>query len=167
MTTEETLDPSNPTAPVAPPDDSDSDPSEPPETVESLKEKLAAAETEAKRWKGRTEKATKKDAVSEDDMNWAINNNPRVSLVKEAYEKELKDLEDLGAKITNATKSKALESAERITGIQKSSVEVTDHSFPAPSVDRSGSKGPRMTESDRMLKVKPETIEKYRDIVEG
>ncbi len=135
-------------------------------------EKLAAAEAEVKMWKGRADKANKEKkagsaSVSEDDMNWAINNNPRVALVKDVYEKELADLESLGAKVTNAAKSKALEAAELKAGVAKSTVSTPDTSFPSPSIDRSATRQVRMTEFDQQLKVKPETIEKYRDYVEG
>ncbi len=166
-----TIDPSQATTEQSvPPPSSTPDPSKdaPQETMEELKEKLAAAESEAKRMKGRLEKArVGKESVSEDDMNWAINHNPRVALVKEAYDKELTELEALGAKVTNATKTKALENAERITGIAKATVSTPDTSFPSPSVDRSASAQVRMTDFDRQLKVKPETVKEYRDYVEG
>lgn len=133
-------------------------------------EKLAAAEAEAKMWKGRAEKATKTSAkaptISEEDIDWKITNAARVSLVKEAFEKELKELETLGAKISNATRAKALENAERATLVRKPE-NASDNSLPSPSVDRGGSQAPRLTETDIALKVKPETVAEFKDYVEG
>lgn len=171
MATDPVIDPTTATVETTPPPTVTPD-SEKTTEEQTVEEKLAAAEAEAKMWKGRAEKANTKAkssaaAVSEEDMNWAIDNNPRVALVKDAYEKELKELEDLGAKITNAAKTKALDAAERITGIAKSTNETSGTNLPPPSIDRSGKKQIRMTESDQQMKIKPETIEKYRDVVEG
>lgn len=148
--------------PTETPDSSPDDHQEP-----TPEEKLAAAEAEAKMWKGRAEKATKKSpALSEEDVDWKIKNSARVALVQETFEKELQELESLGAKITNATRTKALENAERATLVQKPE-NASDNSLPSPSVDRGGNQMPRLTETDIALKVKPETVAEFKDYVEG
>ncbi len=151
--------------PTETPDSSKDDHQEP-----TPEEKLAAAEAEAKMWKGRAEKATKAPVkaptISEEDIDWKIANTARVGLVKEAYEKELQELEALGAKVTNAARTKALENAERATLVQKPE-NASDNSLPSPSVDRGGQRAPRMTDTDIALNVKPETVAEFKDYVEG
>lgn len=143
------------------------------ETVESLKEKLAVAEEEkrkaeeeAKTWKGRVKDENpkkKKEDISEADIDWKIANQGRISLVKDAYEQELLDLEASGAKITNAVREKALKYAESNLQIKT----VSGEPLPAPSIDRSGSREPVMTESDIAFGVNPEIKKKYAAMVEG
>lgn len=144
------------------------------ETVESLKEKLAAAEAEklraeeeAKTWKGRVKDENpkkKKEDLSEADIDWKIANQGRINLVKDAYEQELQDLESSGAKITTTMREKALKYAESTIGIQKAN---SGEPLPSPSIDRSGSREPTMTEADIAFGIKPETKKKYAAIVEG
>lgn len=141
-------------------------------SVEELQEKLAAAEAEAKTWRGRAEKATKtpkeekKSPVSEEDIDWKIANINRINLVKDAYEQELADLAATGAKLTNALRDKALKLAESSSGVQKPQIASTE-TIPAAGVDRGGSATPELSSYDRALGVKPETVEKYRDYVGG
>lgn len=175
MPTDPMIDPSLTTVTdVTPPSSSELQPSDldPTEDVEELKRKLAAAETEANRWKGRVEKATKEkpaktSPVSEEDMQWFVKNNQRVELVNDAYQKELDELLASGAKPTNDIRDKALKLAESSSGVSKTIVQTTDDSFPAPGVDRSGGTTPKLTQHDVAFGVKPETIKEYRDIVEG
>lgn len=172
MTTDPTIDPSEQTPEMDTPVDPTPDPSKEPtqETVESLTEKLAVAQTEAKRWKGRVEKATKEDKpipVTEQDMTWAIANTARVNLVKDAYTKHLEDLQALGAKTTNDLREKALKLAEAETGVTKTVVETSEDGLPSPSVDRSGHKAPKLTSSDQAMGVKPETVKEFGEYVEG
>jgi len=136
----------------------------------TLEEKFAAeqelrikAENEVKRWKGRLEKTTKGD-ISEEEIDWKIANKDRVALVEETYKKELESLQELGAKPTLATKTKALELAEG-----KSFPQATTHSAPIPSagIQRTGKVQPHLTEVDVAFGVKPETKSEYREFVEG
>lgn len=152
------------------------------ESVEELKARLAAAQkvaeeatTEAKRWRNRVEEENPKRKfsekpipVSEEDLDWKIANNSRVSLVKDAYQKHLTELQEIGAKLTTSLKNKALMLAEAETGVMKASSSVSSNDgFPSPTVDRSGTQMPRLSPTDIALKVKPETIKEYRDYVEG
>ncbi len=95
MTTDQQIDPSETTPAMEPLSPDAAQPSqEPTETVEELKEKLAAAETEANRWKGRVEKANekKKTAVAPADLEeleWKLENKSEIELVKPEYEKLL------------------------------------------------------------------------------
>ncbi len=136
---------------------------EPTETVEELKEKLAAAENEAKRWKGRVEKTKKADPVTEEDIDWKLKFNSRVDLVKEAYEKELQELQDAGAPLSNALKTKALMYAERDVGVQN----VSSVSLPSPTIDRTATREVPMTDTDRAFGLKPETKKEFAQYVEG
>ena len=136
---------------------------------ETDEEKAARLRNEAKMWEGRAKKAKEKlkekdSPISEADLDWKIANQSRVELVKEAYDKELEELSESGAKLSNALKTKALEYAE--SKILPRSQE-SDNSLPSPSVNRSGQRAPKMTEYDIALGVKPETVAKYRDFVEG
>lgn len=171
MPTDPQIDPSETTVSTeeTPPSPDTTQPSqEPTESVEELKEKLAAAETEAKRWKGRVEKASeKKISVSEEELDWKIANVNRINLVKDAYQKELDDLQAHGAKLSNELREKALKLAESTTGVTKVTVEAEDNSLPAPTIDRTGSHLPQLTEYDRALQVKPETKKEFREYVEG
>lgn len=145
-------------------------------TVEELQEQLAAAQNEVKTWKGRVEKATKSDKtekqktatpISEEDIDWKLANNSRVALVKDTYEKHLTELQELGAKLTPALKEKALRLAEDEEGIHKSTVDASSDPLPSPSIERSGNRPVRKTETDVALGVKDETIKEFRDYVEG
>ena len=145
---------------------------EPTESVEELKERLAAAEEEALRWKNRVAeenpKKKKNDSpkldVTEKDIDWKIENANRISLVKEAYDKELQDLEDSGVTLTNSIRDKALNYAESTTGVTKNPV---SEPFPVAGIDRTEGSMPSLTEYDRAMNVKPEVKEKYREYVEG
>lgn len=142
-------------------------------TVEELQEQLAAAQNEAKTWKGRVEKATKSEKpkatgpISEDELDWKLANNSRVNLVKDTYQKHLDELQELGAKLSPALKSKALQLAEDEEGINKATVESSHDVLPSPGVDRSGSRPIRKTQTDLSFGVKDETIKEFRDYVEG
>lgn len=171
MTTEETLDPSQTTPATEPPSSETDQPSEtePTESVEELKKKLAAAETEANRWKGRVEKATKSQkkaepTLSEEDLDWKIANVDRIKLVKEAYQKELDELASTGAKLTNTLREKALKLAEAQSNIKTTA---SDGALPSPEIDRSGSKPAAFNQYAKSMGVKQETIEKFKDYVEG
>jgi hypothetical protein len=155
-----------------PPSDSTDQPSqESTDTVESLKAKLAAeqkakleAEEEAKRWKNRVkeENPPKKKVESEEDYaDWRIDNKDRISLVRDQYEKELIELQESGMKITNAAREKALKLAELTVGVKKAD---PSEALPSPSVDRSGTREPIMTEYDNAFRVKPETKKKYANL---
>lgn len=147
---------------------------------ETDKEKDAAAETdeqkaerlrnEAKMWEGRANKAKEKlkdkaAPVSEEDLDWKIANSARVALVKEAYDKEISDLQESGAKITPALRTKALEYAESKIIVQPTGS--PDNSLPAPGVDRTVGKTPKLTEHDQAFGIKPETKKEFADYVEG
>jgi len=159
----------------SPPSDATEQPSEesePTETVESLKEKLAAQQKEkeealeeAKRWKNRVkeENPPKKKDSDEDYADWRIDNRDRIALVKEQYEKELTDLQETGAKLTNDLREKALKLAEASQGIKKAD---STEALPTPSVDRSGHREPKLTEYDVAMGVKPETKKKYAHLEE-
>jgi len=171
MTTEDTLDPSLATPETEPLPTETVQPSEqePTESVEELKKKLAAAETEAQRWKGRVEKATKtakkEGSISEEDLDWKIANVDRIKLVKDTYQKELDELAATGAKVTNELREKALKLAEASSNIRTAAP--SDSSFPAPEVDRSGGKPITLNPYAKAMNVKQETIEKFKDYVEG
>lgn len=142
---------------------------EPTETVETLKEKLAAeqkakleAEEEAKRWKNRVKdenppKEKKKDS-EEDYADWRIDNKDRIAVVKDQYEKELAELQELGAKPTLAIREKALKLAEKTVGVKQAD---PAEPLPGPSIDRGGQKEPKMTEYDHAMGINPETKKKY------
>ncbi len=142
--------------------------------AETDEEKAERLRNEAKMWEGRAKKA-RKDAeekskpLSEAEVDWRIDNKSRISLVKDAYEKELKDLEELGVKMTLAARSKALENAEA-RGLPRNSPN-SDSSLPSPTVDRSATAPIKLSEFDRATakdhKVRAETIKEYRDYVEG
>lgn len=152
----------------SPPSDYTEQPSsEPTDTVESLKEKLAAKEAEAekaleeaKRWKGRVkeENPPKGKETSDDYADWRIDNRDRIALVKDHYEQELEELQESGMKLTNFAREKALRLAESSVGVKKAD---PSDALPSPSVDRSGSKEPKMTEYDHAMGVRPETKKKY------
>lgn len=148
----------------------DSNPTEEPLEEPTLEEKLAAeqslrikAENETKRWKGRLEKTTKGD-ISEDEIDWKIANKDRVALVEEAYKKELESLQELGAKPTLATKTKALELAE---GKSFPQAQASSAPIPPAGIQRTGTVQPHLTEIDNALGVKAETKSEYREYVEG
>lgn len=156
-----------------PPSDDTVQPSdEPTESVESLKEKLAAEQKkaeealeEAKRWKNRVKdenppKERKKDP-DEEYADWRIDNKDRIALVKEQYEAELTELQELGAKPTLAIREKALRLAEKTVGVK--TVETTEP-LPSGTVHRSGQREPTMTEHDIAMGIKPETKKKYAQL---
>lgn len=165
------LDPTTETE-VSPPSDETVQPSqESTETVESLKVQLAAeqkakleAEEDAKRWKNRVKDENppkKKTETEEDYADWRIDNKDRISLVKEHYERELSELQESGMKLSNAAREKALKLAELTVGVKKAD---PSEALPSPSVDRSGSREPIMSEYDNAFKVKPETKKKYANL---
>ena len=138
--------------------------------IESDEEKALRLHNEAKMWEGRAKKAKDKAKekslpISEEDLDWKIANSSRVSLVKEAYDKELAEFEESGAKITNALKTKALQYAE--SKVLPKASNNSDNSLPSPSIDRGGTRSVQLTPTDIALGVKPETVKEYRDYVEG
>lgn len=161
---------------ATPPSDSTDQPSqEATETVESLKEKLAAAEAlklkaeeEAKTWKGRVKDENPKKKADPDEAysDWRIDNRDRIAVpgIKEAYEQELQELEASGAKLTIPMREKALKLAEAKVGVKK-----VESSQPLPSgtIERGGLRQPTLTEHDIAFGVKPETKKKYAQLVEG
>lgn len=163
--TDQDVTPPEETTQVPPPTETEEPSQDATPSVEELQEKLAAAESEAKTWKGRVEKATKKSPpISEEDIDWKIANTARIALVKEQYEKELSELEAEGIKLTNRLREKALKLAESATGVKKPQ---SDEPLPTPSVDRSGGTQVKLSSYAQALGVKKETVEKYRDYVEG
>lgn len=172
MTTDLEIDSSLPeTDPVSPPPlESPESPEKDTQTEETLEEKLAAAEAEAKMWKGRAVKETKKDKpsapISEEDLDWKIQNTSRVSLVKDTYQKHLDELQGLGAKLSNPLRDTALRLAEAETGVSKSAQVALDDSLPTPSIDRGGSRMPKLSATDVAMGVKPDTVKEYADYVE-
>ena len=121
MPTDPVIDPSEETPEKEPPPSSDPQPSEPEptETVEELKEKLAAAETETKRWKGRVEKANVSDTRSDEikELEWKLENKGRITLVQEEFDKILAE----GYQGEKVSKKIALELAEKQAKIDTSS----------------------------------------------
>lgn len=100
MPTDLSIDPSQATLEIdsSPSDTYQPSEEEPTETVEELRERLAAAENEAKRWKGRVEKANedkpKKTKVDPEDLaelEWKLDNKNRIALVEQEYESILND----------------------------------------------------------------------------
>lgn len=165
MATDQQIDPTEETTQVPPPSET-TEPQEATPSVEELQEKLAAAESEAKTWKGRAEKATKDKPVpvSEADLDWKILNANRIALVKQQYDKELSDLEAEGVKLSNSLREKALKLAEATVGIKKPA---SDEPLPAPSVDRTSKQKVELNAYDQAFGVKQETKEKFREYVEG
>ena len=111
-----------------------------------------------------------KPAMQEDETLWYTENIGRLKLVKNEYQKQLDELQSLGAKPSLVLRQKALELAERATGVTPSSEATRQASTAsAPSVtDRSGdSSEVSLTEHDIALGIKPETKKKYRALVEG
>ena len=156
---------------VTPPSADAAQPSkEPTVTVEALQDKLAAAEKdkleaqeEAKRWKNRVKdenppKEKKREDSETDYADWRIDNKSRISLVKDEYENELSELQELGAKPTLAIREKALRLAEEKVGVKTAK---TSEPLPGPSVDRGGQREPTMTTTDHDFNIKPETKKKY------
>ncbi len=147
------------------------------ETVESLKVKLAAAEKEkleaqakADEWKGRVKEENpkkKKEETPDDYADWRIDNKDRLSVagVKDAYEKELQELEQNGSKVSNAIREKALKLAESTIGVKKA--EPSSQPLPSGMVDRGGSAAPTMTNYDTQFGVNPETKKKWAHVVEA
>lgn len=162
---------------VTPPSASADQPSsEPIETVESLKEKLAAEQEEkekaleeAKRWKGRVKEENppaKERKIDPDEayQDWRIDNKARIAVVKDAYEKELSELQESGSKLTISIREKALSLAEKSVGVK---TQETVEPLPAAIVDRSGQRQPTLTSYDVQFGVKPETKKKYAHLVEA
>ncbi len=162
---------------VSPPSDSSDQPSsEPTETVESLKAKLAAteaeklkAEEEANRWKGRVKeenppKDKRKVDPDEEYADWRIDNKDRIGVVKDAYEKELSELQEGGMKVNLTMREKALRLAEASAGVKTAP---KTEPLPGGMVDRGGQREPLMTKEDLAFGVKPETKKKYAHIVEA
>lgn len=163
---------------VTPPSASADQPSdtESTETVESLKEKLAAktaeaekAAEDAKRWKNRVKEENppaKEKKVDPDEAyaDWRIDNKERIAVVKDAYEKELAELQENGAKLTISVREKALKLAEKNVGVKTAD---TTEPLPSAGVDRSGQRQPNLTNYDVQFGVKPETKKKYAHLVEG
>ncbi len=147
-----------------------------------LKAKLAAAESDKKMWKGRAEKATKPTkegdkptkkgekplTVTEADVDWKILNANRVNLVKDAYEKEISELKEAGATITNQIREKALNFAEISEGVKKPQAQGTgSEPLPVAGVQREETIPTELTSTDKALGVKQETKEEFREYVEG
>lgn len=168
MPTEETLDPSEETPAKEPPPSETAQPSEeePTETVEGLKEKLAAAETEAKRWKGRVEKANepKKTKVDPEDLaalEWRLENKDRIALVKDEWEK-IKEDGYHGEKVSEKI---ALELAEKQAKVDDSGTKrnrQNDMTVPSVTTRNANPKG-YASETDKALGL---TIEKKKKLEE-
>ena len=116
MTTDQLIDPSQTTSEQESPSSDTDQPSEQEttETVEELRERLAAAENEAKRWKGRVEKANEKPKTKVDpedlaDLEWRLENKDRIELVKTEYDVIVAD----GYQGEKVSKRVALELAEK------------------------------------------------------
>lgn len=113
--------------------------------------------------------------VSDDEVDWKIENAGRMKLVKDEYLKNLAELTEAGAKPTNAIREKALQLAEIEKGVSKSSSSSSEgerqaaNSGPAASVQRSTSAPVNVTEHDRRFgiteKRKKELQEKYPDLL--
>lgn len=166
MPTDQEIDPSETTPVQEPPSSETSQPSEeePTETVEELKERLATAETEAKRWKGRVEKANEKPKTKvnpEDlaELEWKLENKDRISLVKEEYEKIVEE----GYHGESVSKKIALELAEKVAKVDSSEAHrgrQHDMSQPSQTTRNVSPKGYE-SEADRELGL---TIEKKRKL---
>jgi len=136
---------------------------------ETDEQKADKARQEAKMWEGRAKKAKEKlrekgSPLTEESLDWKFAYQSRVELVKESYEKELDELLATGAKLSSVLKTKALEYAEsKILPKDNPS----DNSLPSSTVDRSGKRSVKMSPTDQALGIKPETVEEFRDYVEG
>lgn len=139
----------------------------PTETVEELKERLAAAETEAKRWKNRVAEENpkkKKEAITSDDLDsleWKLANKERINLVKDEYDKLLVD----GYQGEKVSEKIALELAEKQARIDTAATKRDrQDDMTTPSVtNRIVNPQGYETEADRELGL---TLEKKRKLEE-
>lgn len=171
MTTEELLDPSQTTPETEPPSSETSQPSdeETTETVEELREKLAAAQNEANRWKGRVEKVNEKKKKETpvapadlEELKWELKNESRIEVVKDVFERFVSE----GYQGEKVSKRVALELAEK--AMLKNEPSATkrerqdDMSTPSVTTRNFDPKGYE-DETDKMLGL---TLEKKRKLEE-
>jgi hypothetical protein len=98
-----------------PADDEATDPEQDLSDAEELQRKLAVADNEVKRWKGRYEKAKEatqepKPSLTMEELEWKLTNKDRIALVEETYNKIL----DEGFEGEKVGRKSALAIAEKI-----------------------------------------------------
>lgn len=92
---------------------------------DAAEQKATSAEGRLKQVAERLSDKPKETPKAEDsELDWKIENSPRVQLVKEEYLAELTRLKNSGAKETNDIRTIALERAEHKKGIQN---DTSDH----------------------------------------
>lgn len=138
-----------------------------------------AAEQKASSAEGRLKKVAKSASEDDDDSNktnqtnevdseldWKIDNNSRVKLVKDEYASELAILKSAGAKETNEIRTIALERAEQKKGIiaDTSDIERQAAMSSAPgTISRMKSNPVELTEYDKRFGI---TAERKRELQE-
>lgn len=117
----------------------------------------------------RESKSDKK--MPEDETLWYIENAGDLRLVRAEYEKNLSELTSLGAKATIALRQKALALAKAEKGVT-SNPEIerqASTASPTPVTNRTVETSDEvvLSETDMRFGVKPETIKKWKHLVEG
>lgn len=148
--------------------------------VQELERQKNAAEQKALSAEGRLKKVAehmsdkKEDPKQEDsELDWKLDNNSRIKIVKDEYQRALTELKEAGAKETNAIRTAALELAERRRGVtvDTSDVERQAAMSSAPGISsRTNSNPVPLTEHDRRFGLTPERKkelqEKYPELTE-
>lgn len=171
MTTEtENLDPATQAPSADAPETSDQNPADteaaPSDDIEKLKQERDAALTEAKRWKGRVEKATKKDDKTEkasldaEEITWMIQNQSELAV----YGNRVVELRQKGLDREEALKFARLEHVKTDTPAQENQAAV---SGPSNVAFRTTKTTESLSEIDQRLGVTSETKAKWKDVVEG
>src|SRR3990167_5878717 len=147
---------------------------------QDLERQKDAAEQKASSAEGRLKKVSdhisdkKKDVPAEEsELDWKIDQNSRIKLVKDEYVTQLNLLKSAGAKETNEIRTIALERAEQKKGItvDTSDIERQAATSGAPgTISRMKSNPVPLTEHDRRFGITAERKkalqEKYPDLVE-
>lgn len=148
---------------------------------QELERQKDAAEQKASSAEGRLKKVSehvsdkKKDEpkAEESELDWKIDQNSRIKLVKDEYLTQLTLLKSAGAKETNDIRTIALERAELKKGITVDTSDIerqAANSGPPGTISRMKSNPVHLTEHDRRFGLtaerKKELQEKYPDLIE-
>lgn len=149
---------------------------------QELERQKIAAEQKASSAEGRLhkvaetmsdEKKVEPVKIEESEMDWKLDHNSRVKVVKDLYQTELSELKAAGAKETNSIRTKALELAEKKAGVttDTSDVERQAATSSSPGITaRTKSNPVPLTEHDRRFGItadrKKELEDRYPELKE-
>lgn len=141
---------------------------------QELEQQKNAAEQKASSAEGRLKKVAdhiserKEEPAKQEDseLDWKLDHNTRIRIVKDEYQEALKELKAAGAKETNAIRTAALELAEKRKGVtvDTSDVERQAAMSSAPgTISRLKSNPVPVTEHDRRFGLTPERKKELQD----